>query len=375
MLVMWPDGQATNTLWFWVRLLVFPVLAGCLAFGLRELYFEQESDRFEADKEQLEADRSEAIEFAREPLAILDSTYLSAMGSHNVAKDIADEVQALESRKSPVGGNAVRHTRLASADNPAFVSRYEACFVELLERLDDTLRALPECVPLDVYLQLPPDTEWESLYEAWHNCWQAFGHRSVEAAPLSLQDGVMSLDTWLDVRGGTDLEKFALVVAIQLHSIPRANDAEAAAALLLGWAPLVRRRGGKPKALLHRPVNVGEGMIHDAAARALMWGDAEAGQVSDLWQAGLDRGDKAGLLKASSDLESGISLTDSFSGVHDVDMAIGNPGATAAWLAIALAAEHAAQTTTPQLVASREHSLRLVVVQPPRHITETEEQG
>ncbi|POR53585.1 hypothetical protein B0G62_103157 [Paraburkholderia eburnea] len=375
MLVTWPNGQPTNTLWFWVRLLVLPAFAGCLAYGLRELYFEQEADRFEADKEQLEADRSEAVQFAREPLAILDSAYLSAMGSHNVAKDIAGEVQALESRKSSGSGDAVRHTRLASADNPAFGSRYEACFVELLERLDETLRVVPEHAPLEVYLQLQPDTEWAPIHDAWQNCWRAFGHRPVEAALLSLRDGVMALDTWLDVRGGTGLEKFALFVAVQLHSIPQVNGAEAAVALLLGWVPLAQRSGLTPKALLHRPVSVGVGTINDAVARSLMWGDAEAEQVSDLWQAGLDQGDKAGLLKASSDLQSGISLTDSFSGVHDIDLAIGNPGAAAAWLAIALAAEFAGQMTTPQMVASRESSLRLAVVRPSGHITETEEQG
>ncbi|MBB3261180.1 hypothetical protein F4827_006088 [Paraburkholderia bannensis] len=364
MLLTWPKDQPTYTPWFWVRLLLLPALAGSLAFGFRQLYYEQESKRYEAKNMQLAADRAEAIQFAREPLSIVSSAYLSALGGSDVAIEIAKKAQALQSQKSAVGSAVVRHTRLERIGNLSEGDRYEACFVELLERMDETLSVLPERVPLEVYLQIPHDADWDDIQAQWSCCWSEFGYRPVEAAPLSNEEGVMALDAWLDIEGGPALEKFALFVAVQLDSSPRPNGAEAATALLFGWAPLVMRKGLTSKAFLHRPVDARDDTVRDALERALIWGDAEAGQVHDLWQAGLERADKAALLDASSDLESGVSEGEGFPGVHDIDVAIGDAGIDAAWLAIALAAEHAVLTAKSQVMASRERSLRLAVIQP-----------
>ena len=363
-LLTWPKDQSTNSVWFWVRAVGFPPLTFALLFGFRQLYFEQETERTAAESEQLAVDRAEAIRFAREPLAILGHAYLTALASNDAARRIAGKERVLESQKGPTGSPVIRHTVLACADNPVYGGRFEACFAQLLERLDDALQALPGGVPLEVYLQVPPDEEWDALHTAWQTCWTGFKHRPVEVFQLSQDDGVMALDAWLDIYGGPQLEKFALFVAVQLHATPQANGAEAATALLVGWAPLAERKGLAPQALLHRPVEADANRIQDAVSRALLWGNTEAAEVFDLWQAGMAKADKAALLKASSDLKSGVSQTDSFSGLHDIDVAIGEAGVSAAWLAIALAAEHAAQTAKPQIVASRQSTLRLAVVQP-----------
>ena len=47
-----------------------------------------------------------------------------------------------------------------------------------------------------------------------------------------------------------------------------------------------------------------------------------------------------------------------------IDVAMGNPGVAAGWLALVLAIEHAAMTGKPQLMATRENTLRLAIAQP-----------
>jgi hypothetical protein len=185
----------------------------------------------------------------------------------------------------------------------------------------------------------------------------------------------MALDGWLDIRGGPELEKFTLFVSVQLHHKPPPNSAEAAVALLLGWAPLAERRGFKPLALLHRPVEVDAMVLSAAVPLALLWGKAEASQLNDLWQAGLKGKDKSALVQAASDLSLGISQSDELSGIHDIDVAMGDPGVAAGWLALVLAVEHAAMTGKPQLMATREGALRLAITQPAKEQGKVEWKG
>lgn len=182
----------------------------------------------------------------------------------------------------------------------------------------------------------------------------------------------MALDAWLDIKGGPALEKFTLFVSVQLHDRPSENSAEAAVALLLGWAPLAERRGLKPLAMLHRPVEADETALNVAIQKVLLWGKATAVQINDLWQVGLERKDKPALINSASDLSLGVLQADNFAGIHDIDLALGYPGVAAGWLATALAIEHALQTDGPQLISWRERSLRLAIAQPITPADETE---
>jgi hypothetical protein len=366
-LLIWPKGEPTNTAWFWVRLLVFPSLAGALAYGLRLLYYEQETARLQAEEEVLAEDRAKAVRFAREPLAVVGSAYLCAIGRSSVSKQVAAGEIVLKARRAPAGKVAVRHTSLTLFDQEPLVTRYSSCFVQLLNQIDAPLRGLPARVPLEVHLQLPANIDEDEVRKRWLVCWEAAGHRPVDATLIPLEQGVMAIDAWLDIHGGPGLEKFALYVAVQLHEAPPANSAEAAVALLLGWAPLAQRKGLTPQARLHRPVDVAGDEINDTVSRTLLWGGAQAPQIGDLWQAGVEQADKSALMQASTDLSLGRSQTSDLCDIHNIDNAIGDPGVASAWLAIALAAEHAAETAKPQLVVSRQHTLRLAVVQPSRH--------
>jgi hypothetical protein len=359
-LLGWPKTEPTGTAWFWMCLLDFPALGWCILFGLRLHYYNEEMDRQQAEDETREVDRAEAIRFASEPLAVLGYGYLSALGSAGVASGQT----VLHAETAEAGKDAVRRTVLTLADDDGGVGRYRSSFMELLGQVADAINAVPRNVPFNVRLELPLEVDQALLVNTWQACWRECEFRPADASLCSTKGGAMELDGWLDIRGGPELEKFTLFVSVQLHHKPLSNSAEAAVALLLGWAPLVERSGLKPLALLHRPVEVGSIALNAAVSLALLWGKAEAMQLNDLWQAGLEGKDKSALVQAASDLSLGISKSDQLSGIHDIDVAIGDPGVAAGWLALVLAIEHAAMTGKPQLMATGKSTLRLAVAQP-----------
>ncbi|MCP3708645.1 hypothetical protein M3I54_16865 [Paraburkholderia sp. CNPSo 3274] len=365
-LVTWPKGAPTNTTWFWVRVLLLPSVAGGIAYGFRLLYWEQETDRTEAERDTRNADHDEALRFAREPLSIIDHRYLCAVGS---ASAIVSRRGALEARKPSNGRSAVRHTALVEIGGIP-CDRYRSCFAELLKQLKVALESLPDQAPFGVYLQFPVELNRNEMEDVWHQCWQSAGYESARCELFSMDRGVMDLDTWLDVLGGPSLERIALVVAAQLRETPVENSAEAAVAILLGWAPLVERSGLSSLGMLHRPVEVADD-FNKGLSTALMWGGTEASEIADVWQAGIAAADRSALLQASSDLSMAVSESEKFSGIHDIDAAIGDAGVAASWLAIAVAAEHASQTDAPQLVMSRQGTLQFAVIQPTPKLEET----
>lgn len=110
----WPAGEPTNTEMFWLRLLVFPSLFCSFIYGLRLLYYEQETDRLAAAHKMLTQDRAKAIQFAQDPLAVLGSTHLCAFDD-NAAEQIVERQRRLEARRPAISNAAVRHTVLTPA--------------------------------------------------------------------------------------------------------------------------------------------------------------------------------------------------------------------------------------------------------------------
>jgi hypothetical protein len=363
-MLTWPAAEPTGSGRFWAQSLAFPALAWSLAFGLRMHYYEEEQNRLAAEEDTQVEDRATVLRFASDPLAILGSAYLCALGNANAAGNIARGAVECAAQTPRSGGNALRHTALDLGDDANEPGRYRACFGHLLDGISEKLAVVPRAVPFIVRLHLPPETNQAQLLKTWQSCWEERALRPVEAALLPAGQGLMALDEWLDIPGGPTLERFALFVSVQLHETPPLNSAEAAVALLFGWAPLAARRGVKPVALLHRPVECAATTADDAISTALLWGRTDGSKIEDLWQAGLESQDKPVLVQAASDLSLGVSRTDKLSGIHDVDVALGHSGAAAGWLAVALAIEHAEQYGKPQLATYREGTLRFGVVQP-----------
>jgi len=361
----WPKTEPTGSTWFWTRGLILPTVAWGIAFIFRSFYYDDERNRLLAEDDALQKDRAVALQFASEPLAVLGCAYLSGLGSSGVASQIAHEKKALNAQQSSSSDETIRHTALALFDDQTALGRYRSCFLELLDRIANDVAAVPRNVPLSVRLHFAEQADGDALLGMWQACWREYELRPAKAVRLRPEQGLMALDEWLDIRGGPSLEKFILFVSVQLHDTsPKKNSAEAAVALMLGWAALAGRRGIKPLALLNRPVEAESTLLNDAIPTALLWGETSASDISDLWQAGLEKLDKPALIQSTSDLALGISRTEDLSGIHDIDKALGNPGVAAGWLATALAIEHVTQSGKPQLIAWRERSLRLAVAQP-----------
>ncbi|WP_322069270.1 hypothetical protein [Paraburkholderia bannensis] len=373
-LYTWPKNIPVGTLWFWMRVAGFPALGCALLYGFRLLYFERQRERLDAQTVQWKEDCAEATWFAQEPLALLGLGYLCAQGSFDVARAMIDGDRPLESHIPAAGAQTVRHTRLSLIDDPLLVDRHASCLRELLAMLDDAIRLIPETVPFEVHLHCPGNIGAGELLAIWQTCWAQTSRRSVEASVLGRDEGVMALDAWLDGYGGPALEKVALFVAVQLHDTPPVNSAEAAVALLLGWAPVIQRTGLPVPVLLHRPVEQLDGPLSDALRTALLWGRAQAPDVEDVWQTGLAPADIPALLDAAAQVKLGASQTRGLPGFHDMDPATGHAGVADAWLALALAAEHAASTGKAQMVATRQQAIRLAVVQP-HHATNEQHEG
>jgi len=234
---------------------------------------------------------------------------------------------------------------------------------------------VPSTIPFDVYLQVPEDLDGEQIRDAWHVCMKTLGVTLAEPFYLTKEEGWMAVDAWLDIRGGPSLEKFALFVAVQTSDDASPSRSEAAVAMLMAWAPLAERIRFDAIAKLHRPVEVLADLGPAEVAECLLFGNAKAQEVSDIWQAGLHGEDENVLSKAASDLDLAVVRAEEPAGVHVIDAARGSMSGAASWLALALAAEHASETGTSQLVCIRQNSIRMAVVQPAEQFNQAEQMG
>ncbi|KAK42403.1 hypothetical protein BG58_03735 [Caballeronia jiangsuensis] len=363
-LVTWPKDESTGTLEFWLSLLGRPALVWGVALGLRLIYFDQESERLDAVNEVLREERDRALQYASEPLAAMACAYLTAAGDTGLTANILQGASVLEARTSLDGREGIRHSALDLASDDENQCRYRLCFARLIASMERTVRGLPLDVPFGVRLQLPADGDRETLRQTWQTCWDEKSMRRCEAKLVPNEQGLMALDEWLDYHGGPGLEKVLLFVAVQLHDVPPPNSAEVASAVLVGWPQLLSRREIAYLGALHRPVQGQRDDLRSCVPTALQWGRSTAAEIGDLWQAGLQKDDKGAVNQAMSDLKVGVSSGNDLSGVHDVDLALGQPGCASGWLALALSLEHAVKTDKPQLVAWREGALHFAVVQP-----------
>lgn len=364
-LARWPAGEPTNTARFWIDLFVRPFLVWAAAFGVRTLYREQECARIDAENAALSEDRRKAVRFASEPLAVLGYAYLTGAGS----SDVSALIRKADNKDTSIpddGTQAGRYELLRLAGDDDDPTRYRACFNELIALVSESVRALPLDVPFTVRLHLPEmDDRSAALLGSWEAIWKAAKLRSASASLVASGRGMMELDEWLDIRGGPMLERCVLYVGVRLRDVPSDSGAEAASAILLGWAPLARRQAVRVMALVHRPVESGAGDIEPAMERASMWGRTTLDAVKDVWQIGVRGVGKVRIAKKYSKIwPENDSRSAGQGGLRDVTAWLGDVGPASGWLAVALAIENALQERSPQLVACRESTFRFAVVQP-----------
>lgn len=342
-----PSDPHQRDHWFWFQLLVLPALLWCMAFGLRRHFHDTRSWLHEGEVAARTEDYDDAVSFGQDPLAVIGVACLSALPEGMAARALADGAGSLVSRDVGAGA-ARRHSAIAFEDTGgALVDRTYRAFDRLLHSLEEALTALPAGMPFDIRLQWPIDLDQDVVLPLWERAWRAHGLHPAPVSRIPDAAGLMLLDEWLDHREGPELERFALIVAVQLHDDPPVNSAEVAVGVVLGWSNLASRANLPAIAHVHRPVSaIGAEAFPDSLQSALLWGNLEARDVAEAWQSD-DTGRELFLKHAAG---MGLLQSDGLTSFHDIPAALGDPGAAAEWFTLAMAIERAGEVKQPQMV-------------------------
>ena len=359
---LWPPGRPTNTLWFWLRVVGYPVLAW--AFLWSAAMASAYARRSEAMAINHVSDGVELDCHARasQPLAILAQAWcFSADETENAAASVAEGRVAMTARPSAAfPGADVTARWIAIPDRPFYAGnmlsehvRHEVISDWLLDRLLQpviaTLKALPARTRLRVRLVCASSTEIGDV----NNCLEA----KLRAHLPSLSVGVgadpaglslFEVDAWAD---NLPADAVQLLVALQLRrAVSQHLDegvTEAGAALLVGRLEPKQSGSALGSALyLHRPARGEAQSASEVVALATRWGQAGAQQRPIVWDQGLSD-------VVVTQLKSASAVSDAARWV-DIAKTVGNGGHAGPWLATALAAEYAAQSGVPQVVIAQE---------------------
>jgi hypothetical protein len=317
---------------------------------------------------------------ASEPLVMLKACCRhSADTTDGPGSTIAEQSLALSSQASIAHPGNIRARWLVTpgidmlkGSHESDITRQQHVLDWLIDQctgsLKEAIQTLPEKVPLTVQISAATESTVEDVIrKAWKRAWDAHELRPaavlVDVKPMSL----MELDAWLDSADGAARQGARLLVHIQLHKVlsdnPPANSAEVAVALLIVNGKTAADHALIGQALLHRPVHATSTSLAGDLSLALRWGRSLPAAIQHLWHTGFDAISSASLFRSVRD--AGVVTRTDPTGQHDIDQAIGHGGAAAGWLALACAAEHASNTTQPQLVAqSQGDDLWLAIVSP-----------
>jgi len=371
-LMFWPKGEPTQTLWFWVCVTVYPL--GIATFVVLRRYSVYEGRRLDALawNRVREQHIQQVFDAASSPLGVLASTYrYSADRDENALEGLLSGALTLKTRQLPTPDTAPMKTRwLAPVTgvqnvNPASDQERQAqlmtwLFTHLLTDVADAICGLPSAVRLTVHLNFCGSAMPANAIEKWQSCWKELKLPGSVAVKEISVTGLMLLDTWLDNADVHDGQEARLMVFTQLNDLvnnaPPVDSAEAGVALLLVPVALAKQYQLPIVAQVHRPIQGKFDAIHHILEYALRWGKVALCDVARTWQTGFDV-DRSGVLTTSM-VKADVQM--SFS---DLDKRVGKAGNAAPWLALACAVEAAQTESAKQLVAnSTQDNLQLAVV-------------
>ena len=212
-------------------------------------------------------------------------------------------------------------------------------FSELIADLP--VHQFPENTSLVVILDVSSSLSFPAVRDIWQEAWQESGITCAIEYTDSNGPGVLS--HWLDHR--IKDEAMLLIVGLQIDPVVSNNTAESAVALLLGNR--LTQEALEPLALLHRPDAAPSGELSEGMNMAAYNVPLKENIVKNLWLAGLTGEQRAEVI-ACQNAHPVQSLEND--AVISLDISMGNAGAAAPWLAIAVATEIARQTQSPQMI-------------------------
>ncbi|WP_454766950.1 hypothetical protein [Cupriavidus campinensis] len=363
-LYLWPATRPTNTPWFWICTIGYPVLAWIFLWSMT--LASAHVRRSEAMAQNQVSDKVELACHAQasKPLEILSHAWcFSADEAENSIDAIVNGRVQMVARPSAAFQNAATVSRwLAIPDKPFYPgnelsehSRHEVVIDWLTDRLLGPVLAKLEALPPDTSLRIrvmimssvKPEQVRASLEAKIRGWFPSLPISMSEATdPLSL----FEVDTWADELPSDEVQ---LLVAVQLRRAIseklEPNVAEAGVALLLGRPCATSPDTSAPVALhMHRPAIGDSASAAEVVTLAKRWGLSSANDMGIAWNHALSD-------EAVKQLRSTASLTDGGAWI-DLRNTIGDCGHTGSWLGAALATEYAAISGCPQLLITQERS-------------------
>ncbi|WP_413184883.1 hypothetical protein [Paraburkholderia sacchari] len=357
-LLLWPKGESTQTLWFWTCLTVYPF--GVAAFVVLRRYSVYAGRRLDAIAwNDARKDYVNGVfHQAGRPLAVLAATFrFSFVAKEDDFGKLLDGSVKLEPRLAPkpdappVSARWFEVLDIDGIPHKWDLGRQRHVLAwalgTVIDMVGDAVRSLPLELKLKVQLVLPGIENVDDALTVWNRQWALANIRVAQNGVLTEAPDLMYVDTWLE-RSNEGLDEEArLLVCVKLNAIhgalPPDRSAEAVVAILLTPEAVSRRFNLSPVSMLHRPNGTRDCSIDDALARAMRWGCTQPAEVRRSWLGGVDTANASAITKAV--VKAGVDATP-----ENIDYMIGHAGEVAPWLAVACAASAASIDRAPQLV-------------------------
>lgn len=241
-----------------------------------------------------------------------------------------------------------------------------------LPSIVEVLGSVPERIPVEVYLDVSSSVlPREAILRVWEGLPASVRPSRLNVHPMiEPTRGLWLVDTMLD-RTIPELRNVVTVlISANLSPLrvadPEPGSAEAAAMMLLCPATLAREEHLPVAGWFHRPQADASAPPGTVVHYALKWGNTASDAVGGTIQAGFDERTAVQLRVALGEADrpgDERSLP-----ILGLDTIFGNVGATAPWLAAALALDRAIASKAPYIVdVKSEEQTLLAVLAPPGH--------
>lgn len=342
----WPTSSPTHTATFWFCFLGIPLAAGGVAFSFRWLFYlagEWLADGWDAAREW---DLAQDIRSGQRSLGMLG--YVVHLPHVISSASISQQMQIpegiiLPTKVDETGELLIRHASFSDVGLPVLVRVKERINSLLTEAaLQNAFQRIPQKSPLAVLFQFSPDI---SLSPEELGTIQQLVQNSI-GFPFNITfisgEGLQAIDAWLD---RPDTMQTLLVITLNLTEKIVEGGGEAAAALLMSSSerPEVNRN---VVVQIHRPEQMKTTQeMSRALLQALHWGDTTQEEIKHIWLTGTGVSNKATALLSTAGVRFPVAGQPC-----DIDLKTGLTKNVSPWLAIAVAADQAEQSKSPQLV-------------------------
>ncbi|SAK53049.1 hypothetical protein AWB79_01970 [Caballeronia hypogeia] len=390
-LTLWPKGRSPQCWQFYAWMFGVPSVCWAVLLAGRIHLYETALLQVQSHNTARASTVYDNTVYARRPLFLLARASITPMldgedAPVQVAESFESAIQPLDNKPLSLSARVVAgeksleskqvretrevrlHSDLPRDGNSSTAELLEIVFTRLIDEIQPAVDRIPLGVPLEIWLDVQDEVAVAETLDVWQRESSRLNRSTDHPCILKPGESVMALDAWLDDDSHTRF-KFVLLISAQIRDDVPANSGEAAVAMLFGWPELSDSLNFEPLAHVHRPVIQSSDHERSVLATALDWGAARPEQIDRAWESGLPEVQHFPV-SDSTGFASDIATSNRTS----IDEALGHTGAASGWLAIAMAAERAGETTCVQLIStSAQQQPCWLVVRPHQAVTPVSE--